>query len=304
MLGLGTWKSAPGDAYLAVREAIRLGYRHIDCAAVYGNEAEIGQALEEIMNAGEVKREELWITSKLWNDCHREEDVRPALKKSLADLRLDYLDLYLVHWPIAFRKGVSFPHSREDFFTLDEVPLGETWRGLEACVDERLSRHIGTSNFSAAKLRSLLECSRIRPAVSQVEMHPLLAQEKLKKFCQDRRILLTAFSPLGSRDRNPAFKARNEPDMLENAVVREIASSRNLSPAQVLLAWAVNRGTSVIPKSVNPDHLKSNLEAADITLEAGELDQLNNLDRHYRYVNGAFFAGRKSPYTVGGIWDE
>ncbi|MCB1671597.1 MAG: aldo/keto reductase [Gammaproteobacteria bacterium] len=303
-LGLGTWKSDPGEVYQAVREAIRIGYRHIDCAAIYGNEKEIGQALADAMRASEVQRSELWITSKLWNDSHKKEQVRPALVNTLADLQLDYLDLYLIHWPVAFRNGVSFPHSRDDFLTLDEVPLTETWSGMEACVDEHLVRHIGTSNCSARKLQLLLEAGRIRPSVDQVEMHPLLQQGKLKRYCDREHVVLTAYSPLGSRDRNPAFRAKDEPDMLEIEVIRKLAAAHAATPAQILLAWAVNRGTSVIPKSVNPQRLQLNFDAAAIELNSTEMNLIDGLDRHYRYVTGSFFAGKNSPYTIGGIWDE
>ena len=303
-LGLGTWKSESGEVYAAVREAIRLGYRHIDCATIYGNEPEIGQALADAMQGGDVTRGEFWITSKLWNDSHKKEDVRSALEKTLADLKLEYLDLYLIHWPLAFKKGVDFPHTREEFYTLDEVPIGETWSALEECVEAGLLRHIGTSNFSFRKLQELLNSCRIKPAMDQVEMHPLLSQNKLKSFCDKHAILMTAYSPLGSRDRLPMMKSKNEPDLLSLDTIVDVAAARNISPAQLLLAWAVNRGTAVIPKSVNPQHLQSNLAAADIELSSEEMKRVNELDRHYRYVSGAFFAGKKSPYTVGGIWDE
>ncbi|MBT8147785.1 MAG: aldo/keto reductase [Gammaproteobacteria bacterium] len=303
-LGLGTWKSEPGEVYEAIREAIGLGYRHIDCAAIYGNEPEIGQALADAMNESEVSRENLWITSKLWNDSHRKEDVRPALDRTLADLRLEYLDLYLIHWPVAFKQGVHFPHEREDFYTLEEVPVSETWTAMEDCVEAGLLRHIGTSNFSVRKLQQLLDGCRIKPTMDQVEMHPLLSQSKLKQFCDRNGILLTAYSPLGSRDRLPMMKSKNEPDLLSLDTVESIAAARQITAAQVLLAWAVNRGTAVIPKSVNPQRLQSNLEAADIELTAEDMERLDELDRHYRYVSGAFFAGKKSPYTIGGIWDE
>jgi alcohol dehydrogenase (NADP+) len=303
-LGLGTWKSQPGEVYDAVLHAIRLGYRHIDCAAIYGNEPEIGQALADVLGDGTVRRQDLWITSKLWNDSHKTENVRPALEKTLADLQLDYLDLYLIHWPVAFRKGVEFPHQREDFHTLDEVPISETWSALEACVDAGLIRHIGTSNFSVKKLQNLLADCRIRPSVDQVEMHPLLSQKKLKRFCDNNHIVVTAYSPLGSRDRMAIMKSSNEPELFGLPEIAEIAADRKLSPAQVLLAWAINRGTAVIPKSVDPVHLQANLEAADIELSAGEMCSVDNLNRHYRFLSGAFLAGKKSPYTIGGIWDE
>ena len=180
----------------------------------------------------------------------------------------------------------------------------ETWQALEDCVDGGMSRHIGTSNFSVQKLQTILDNCRIKPAVDQVEMHPLLSQKKLKKFCDDNNILMTAYSPLGSRDRSPMMKSRDEPDLLSLAVITGIAASHKLSPAQVLLAWAVNRGTSVIPKSVNPQRLQENIAAAEIELGEDEMLAIHGLDRHFRYVTGSFFAGKNSPYTIGGIWDE
>ncbi len=304
VLGLGTWKAEAGEVYRAVRHAISIGYRHFDCAAIYGNEGEIGRGLTDALVAGDVQRSDLWITSKLWNDSHRKAAAGPALEKTLTDLQLEYLDLYLIHWPIAFKEGVSFPHSREDFYTLAEVPLAETWSALEDCVDRGLTRHIGTSNFSVTKLQNLLDNCRIRPAVNQVEMHPLLSQPKLKKFCDANSVLMTAYSPLGSGDRSTMMKAADEPLLMELDVIVDVAAGRGISPAQVLLAWAVNRGTSVIPKSVDPGRMEQNLAAVDIELSSDEMARINSLDRHYRYVKGGFFAGRNSPYTIGGIWDE
>ncbi len=304
MLGLGTWKSKSGEAYDAIREAVRIGYRHIDCAAIYGNEPEIGDALADGITAGDTSRQELWITSKLWNNSHRAVDVEPALKQTLADLKLDFLNLYLIHWPIAFKPGVEFPTSRDDYYSPDQVSISETWHALEACVEKGLVRHIGVSNFSTRKLQSILDDCNVRPAVNQVELHPLLSQGKLKVFCDKNRILLTAYSPLGSRDRAAAFKAKDEPDMFQLEAIKDIAVARGCSPAQVLLAWAVNRGTVVIPKSVSPAHLLSNLESIKIELGDSEMNRIDSLDRHYRFINGSFFAGKNSPHTIGGIWDE
>jgi alcohol dehydrogenase (NADP+) len=304
MLGLGTWKAEPGIVYDAIRKAIELGYRHFDCAAIYGNESEIGSALKDAMTEGDVTRSELFITSKLWNDAHREADVEPALMDTLSDLQLDYLDLYLIHWPVAVKPGIGIAQTPEEFFTLDEVPLSETWRAMEACVDKGLLRNIGVSNFSAAKLCDLLDHGRIQPAVNQIEAHPLLRQQTLKDFCDANGIVITAYSPLGSTDRPAAMKAADEPSLFALPAVEQIAANRACSPVEVLIAWALNRGTAVIPKSVNPVHMASNLACTTLDLTQEEMQQLDSLDRHYRYVTAEFFAVERSTYTAASIWDE
>lgn len=304
MLGLGTWKSKPGEVYSAVKAAIGLGYRHIDCAHIYGNEAEVGQALAESIEEGIVRRQELWITSKLWNNAHAPEDVRPALELTLANLRLNYLDLYLMHWPVAQKKEAVFPKSADDLIPLQTLPVTDTWSGMEKLVDDGLARHIGVSNFSIAKLRGLLDSARIKPAMNQVELHPYLQQSSMLEFCQQTGIHLTAYSPLGSFDRPAAMKAEDEPVLLEDPAVEQIAERHQASPAQVLLAWALHRGTAVIPKSVNPERMKQNLAAADLTLDDDDMAALHQLDRHRRYVNGANWAQAGSGYTLANLWDE
>jgi len=301
ILGLGTWKADPGGVGKAVQEAVRIGYRHIDCAAIYGNEAEIGKALEEVMQTGLVKRDELWITSKLWNNAHAREEVSIALKKTLADLRLDYLDLYLIHWPVATRPDVIFPRKADDFFSLAEMPLNETWAGMEDCVENGLTKHIGVSNFSIKKIEEL-NSAKIRPEVNQIELHPYLQQEEMLNYCKKHNIYLTAYSPLGSGDRPEAMKAANEPSLLENSTVVNIARAHGCNAAQVLLKWAIQRGTSVIPKSTNPDRLAENLDAANLKLSNQEMADLAKLERGFRYVNGEFWTMEGSPYTLTELW--
>ncbi|MEM8997060.1 MAG: aldo/keto reductase [Acidobacteriota bacterium] len=301
-LGLGTWKSAPGDVGAAVKTAIEAGYRHIDCAAIYGNEAEIGDALHECFTAGSVSRDDLWITSKLWCDGHS--DPRAALGKTLADLRLERLDLYLIHWPISLRPGAAFPLEAEDFIGRDELPLDELWRSMEALVDAGSTTHIGVSNFNVHKLTSVLEGARIPPAVNQVEMHPYLQQPELLELCRRRDVAVTAYSPLGSLDRPEHMKGENEPNLLEDPVIGAVARDAGVTAAQVLLAWAVQRGTSTIPKSTNPGRLAENLAAADITLSDDAMAKIAGLDRHRRYVDGTFWAAPGSPYTVEDLWGD
>lgn len=297
--GLGTWKSAPGEVYQAVRWALEAGYRHLDCAAIYGNEEEVGRAIQDAIKAGDITREDLWVTSKLWNDSHLKEHVRPALQKTLSDLRLGYLDLYLIHWPIAFRPGVSFPDGPEGFLTLEEAPLEETWEAMAELQQAELTRQIGVSNMGPHRIEKL-EAAGPRPAVNQVECHPHFPQEELLAFCRERGIAMTAYSPLGSTDRT--HRKDDEPPLLTHPDVLRVAQELDASAAQVLIAWALDRGTAVIPKSVNKGRIQENLEALNLTLDDEHRKSLANLARDYRYLDGEFFAKNGSPYSAEEIW--
>jgi alcohol dehydrogenase (NADP+) len=303
-LGLGTWKSTKGEVYAAVRTALEIGYRHFDCALLYGNEKEIGQAFADALKEGVVKREELWVTSKLWNNSHEKQYVLPSIQTSLADLQLDYLDLYLIHWPIALKHDVTFPQKGEEMLSLTEVPLSETWTEMMHLKEMGLARHIGVSNFSTKKLTDIIEKTGVIPEVNQLELHPFLQQQELLDFCQSKGIYLTGFCPLGSADRPANRIVEGEPKLFESQVIQELAIAKGCTPAQIMLAWAVCRGTSVIPKSVHAHRLTENLAAADIELSDREMEIMPGLDLHYRYIKGNFWCLPGSDYTLENLWDE
>ncbi len=298
-LGLGTWKSEPGEVGDAILSAIRAGYKHFDCAPIYGNEKEIGEAFSKAFSEGLVKREEIFVTSKLWNDNHLSGQIVPALRQTLSDLQLGYLDLYLIHWPIALKHGKTFPETADDFLKPEEAPITETWAGMEECRELGLARHIGVSNFSPARLENLIAAASHAPEVNQVECHPFHTQNALLEACEKHSVILTSYCPLGSGKE----KGGDVPDLFTNETIAKIAKRHLCSPAQIALAWAIGRGTVAIPKSTDETRQKENLAAAAIHLTPEEIAVVNALDQGYRFIDGTVWAENESPYTVDWLWE-
>lgn len=304
VLGLGTWKSNKGEVGQAVASALDIGYRHIDCAPIYLNEREVGLAIDQALKNRTVRRHELWITSKLWNNAHGARHVRPALERTLKDLRLDYLDLYLIHWPVHFQAAITFPRKSEEFVPFTDIPLAETWQAMEKMVKKGLCRHIGVCNFNRRWLAELVDVATIAPVMNQIELHPYLQQSAMLTFCREHGMLVTAYSPLGSGDRPAGMKKQNEPSLLNNPLILDLAAKNEISPAQLLLAWGLQRNTVVIPKSISPSRQKENLAAIHIELNTDDIASINNLERNFRYVDGSFFTGSDSPYTLDHLWND
>lgn len=291
-IGLGTFMLERNDCANAIRNAIKNGYRRVDCAAVYFNEDVIGNVLSEILqdDTTNIQRSDLFLVSKLASPFHRREHVELALRKTLNDLRTDYLDLYLIHWPVAFNYVDIDPSQRGyDNEDIDEsnggenidptVSVKETWAAMEALVDKGLVKEIGVSNFPVSLLHEVMCDARIPVAVNQVELHPYLQQSKLLKYCQARGVHVQAYSPLGT----PGYKESDEPIVLENKVLKTIALRHNATVAQVCIAWALQRGCSVVTKSISDKHQQENLQSLDLKLSSGEMDEIAQLDRGYRF---------------------
>ena len=292
-VGLGMWKIDPNDVAQAVYDAIKVGYRHLDSAADYGNEAEVGAGIARAIGDGLCTREELWITSKLWNTYHRQEHVTAACRKSLDDLGIDYFDLYLVHFPIALRfvdfadryppEWIFDPSAAEPRMERDNVALSETWGGMENLVDQGLAREIGVCNYNSGLLHDLMSYARIKPAMLQLESHPYLTQEAMLRTARDYDIAVTAFSPLGAASYLELDMATEQESVLAEPTVTEIAARLNVSAAQVVLKWGLQRGTAVIPKTSKPERLLENLTLAGFELSGDDMAAISALNKNRRF---------------------
>ncbi|XP_036615548.1 prostaglandin-E(2) 9-reductase-like [Trichosurus vulpecula] len=289
VLGFGTYapRSVPKSEHeVATKLSIEVGFRHIDGAFLYQNEKEVGQAIRAKIADGTVTREDIFYTGKLWNTCHRPELVRPALEETLKNLQLDYLDLYIIHFPISLKPGKDLmPMDENQKVIGDSVDLCDTWEAMEKCKDAGLVKSIGVSNFNRRQLEMILNKTGLKhkPVCNQVECHPYLNQSKLLEFCKSKDIILVAYSALGSQREAPWTE--QFPTVLEDPVLGAIAKKHNRSPAQVALRYQIQRGVVVLAKSFTEKRIKENFQVFDFQLTPEDMKAIDGLNKNPRYVN-------------------
>lgn len=298
-VGLGLWKIPESEVPATLADAVAAGYRHLDSAADYGNEGAVGDGLRGILASGEVRREELWITSKLWNTYHRPEHVRAACERSLRDLGVEYLDLYLMHFPIALKyvdfadryppEWIHDPGAETPRMEPDAVPIAETWQAMEELVTVGLVREIGVCNFNSGLLHDLMATAQRKPAMLQIESHPFLSQERLLRLARDYDLPVTAFSPLGALSYVELGMAEQGESLLETPVVLSAAQRLGRTPAQVLLRWGLQRGTAIIPKTTRPERLRENIDLFGWSLTEDEMTAISQLDCGRRFNDPGLF---------------
>ena len=298
-VGFGTWKLPKPAASHLVQEAIRRGYRHLDCACDYGNEPEVGAGLAAAIKSGACTRDEMWVTSKLWNTYHEPKHVRAACERSLRDVGLSELDLYLVHFPIALAfvpfaeryppEWIFDPKAAQPAMKPIHVPYADTWGAMEELQRAGLVKRIGVCNLNIALLREVLAGCTIRPVVNQVEMHPYLVQPRLLRFCAQEKINVTAFSPLGAPSYVQIGMAQANDSVLGEPAVGAIAAAHGRTTAQIVLRWGVQRGCAVIPKTQTETRMTENLALFDFELSPAEMTAIDALDRNRRFNDPGFF---------------
>nr|XP_039262685.1 aldo-keto reductase family 1 member B7-like isoform X2 [Styela clava] len=290
-LVLGFGNVPPEKVRTTVRAAIKCGYRHIDSAWMYGNEKEIGDTLQKIYKEGKVKREEMFITSKLWAQFNDPKDVRKGFMGSLNNLQTEYLDLFLIHLPCALPKAdVPLPQDKNGAYLYNNVVhYVDTWKEIEKLQKEGLARSIGISNFNEYQINRILKDCSIKPAVHQIESHPYLADVKHIEFCKGNGIAVVAYAALGSRTRY--WATDNDPVVLEDPVLKSIAEKRGKSVAQIAIRFQIQRGVGAVAKSVNPERIKSNFQVHDFALTEDEMKLIYTLDKKWRMFDLEGFLG-------------
>lgn len=289
VVGFGTFapdKFPKSMSEEATRVAIEAGYRHIDCAYLYGNEVEVGRAIKEKIVDGTIRREDLFHTGKLWSTFHSPELVRPALEKSLKDLQMDYLDLFLIHVPVEFKPGEDLvPVDENGKYLYNNTDLRDTWEALERCKDAGLVKSIGVSNFNRRQLELILNKPGLKhkPVCNQVECHLYLNQSKLLEFCKSHDIALVAYSALGSSRDDTWGIGKDTPVLLEDPVLNAIADKLGRTPAQVAMRYLLQRGIVVLAKSFTPARIKQNLQVLDFQLSEEDMTSLDGRNQDLRY---------------------
>ena len=292
-IGLGLWKIDNSECAEVVYKAIEIGYRHLDSACDYGNEAEVGEGIARAIADGLCTREDLWITSKLWNTYHSKEHVKPAAEKTLKDLGIEYLDSYLIHFPIA-QPFVPFetryppewiydPDVAQPEMETAPVPLAETWQAMETLVEQSLVKNIGVCNYNSGLLNDLMSYAAIKPAELQIESHPYLTQERLIRLAKSYGIAVTTFSPLGALSYFELEMADAIESVITQKIITDTAEKHGKTPAQVVLRWGVQRDCTIIPKSSRVERLKENIEIFDFALSEQEMADISALNQNRRF---------------------